>query len=96
MIKPMAVLLPPTRPGCTSARAAGSRSSRLTLRLRPFLDSVTVGKCPWGITLWPDAKTLYSANGPSNSISVVNLADDTVAATIPGGTGPCGVIVLPR
>jgi YVTN family beta-propeller protein len=55
-----------------------------------------VGKRPWGIALSPDAKTLYSANGPSNNISVVNLVDNTVAATIPAGTGPWGVIVLPR
>jgi YVTN family beta-propeller protein len=49
---------------------------------------VTVGKPPWSMALSPDAKTLYSANGPSNDISVVNLADNTVVATIPAGTGP--------
>jgi YVTN family beta-propeller protein len=43
-----------------------------------------------------DMSAVSSANGPSNNISVVNLADNTVAATIPAGTGPWGVIVLPR
>lgn len=52
------------------------------------LGSVTVGKRPWSIAFSPDAKTLYPANGPSNNISVVNLADNTVVATIPAGTGP--------
>ena len=56
---------------------------------------MTVGKRPWSIALSPDAKTLYSANGPSNNISVVHLADNTVVATIPARTEPWGVIVLP-
>jgi DNA-binding beta-propeller fold protein YncE len=41
-----------------------------------ILGSVTVGKRPWGIAFSPDAKTLYSATGPSNNSSVVNLADN--------------------
>ena len=51
---------------------------------------------PWGIALSLDGKTLYSANGPSNDISVVDLATNTVTKKVKAGTGPWGVIVLPR
>ena len=60
------------------------------------LGSVTVGKRPWGIALSPDGKTLYSANGPSNDISVVDLATNTVTGKVKVGSGPWGVVVLPR
>jgi len=57
---------------------------------------VEVGARPWGIALSPDAKTLYSANGPSNDVSVVDLATNTVTKKIKAGKGPWGVLVLPR
>ena len=60
------------------------------------LGSVEVGARPWGIALSLDAKTLYSANGPSNDISVVDLATNTVTKKVKAGTGPWGVIVLAK
>ncbi len=61
-----------------------------------MLGSVEVGARPWGIALSLDAKTLYSANGPSNDISVVDLATNTVTKKVKAGTGPWGVIVLAK
>jgi YVTN family beta-propeller protein len=58
--------------------------------------SVEVGQRPWGIALSPDAKILYSANGPSNDISVVDLTTNAVRQKIKAGTGPWGVLVLER
>ncbi|MGA2963271.1 MAG: hypothetical protein ABSD96_16450, partial [Candidatus Korobacteraceae bacterium] len=58
--------------------------------------SVEVGARPWGIALSPDGKTLYSANGPSNDISIVDLATNTVTKRIKAGAGPWGVVVLER
>jgi len=55
-----------------------------------------VGKRPWGIALSPDGRTLYSANGPSNDVSIVNLATNTVIGKIGVGAGPWGVVVLAR
>jgi YVTN family beta-propeller protein len=57
---------------------------------------VEVGARPWGIALSPDAKTLYSANGPSNDISVVDLATNTVTKKVKVGQSPWGLVVLPR
>jgi YVTN family beta-propeller protein len=55
-----------------------------------------VGARPWGIGLSPDGKTLYSANGPSNDISVVDVATNTVTKKIKAGSSPWGVIALDR
>jgi YVTN family beta-propeller protein len=41
-------------------------------------------------------KTLNSASGPSNDISVVDLATNTVVKKIAAGKGPWGVIALER
>jgi YVTN family beta-propeller protein len=56
--------------------------------------SFEVGRRPWGIALSADGKTLYSANGPSNDVSVVDLATNTVAKRVPVSAGPWGVVVL--
>jgi YVTN family beta-propeller protein len=58
------------------------------------LGSVNVGQRLWSIALSPDAKTLYSANGPSNDMSVVDLPTNTVTKKIPAGSSPGGVIAL--
>ena len=39
-----------------------------------ILASFEVGQRPWGIALSPDEKLLYTANGPSNDVSVVDVA----------------------
>jgi YVTN family beta-propeller protein len=58
--------------------------------------SFEVGDRPWGMALSPDGKTLYTANGPSNDISVVDLATQTVVKKIKVGDSPWGVLVLPQ
>jgi YVTN family beta-propeller protein len=56
--------------------------------------SIEVGDRPWGIGLSPDGKFLYTANGPSNDVSVVDLAANTVVKKIKAGDGPWGILVL--
>ena len=56
--------------------------------------SFEVGQRPWGIALSPDGKTLFTANGPSNDISVVDLATQTVTKKIKSGGSPWGVVTL--
>ncbi len=51
---------------------------------------MAVGKRPWGIALSRDGSKLYSANGPSNDVSVIDLATFTVVKTIPAGKVPVG------
>jgi YVTN family beta-propeller protein len=56
--------------------------------------SFEVGQRPWGLALSTDGKTLYTANGPSNDVSVVDLATNTVTRKVPVSAGPWGIIVL--
>jgi YVTN family beta-propeller protein len=55
--------------------------------------SFEVGQRPWGIAVSVDGKTLYSANGPSNDVSV-DLGTNTVLRKVPAGQSPWGLIVL--
>lgn len=50
-----------------------------------------VGDRPWGIGITPDGRALYTANGPSNDVSVIDVATLTVTARIPCGTSPWGI-----
>jgi len=49
---------------------------------------------PWGIGLSPDAKSLYTANGPSNDVSVIDIASRQVVKKVAFGHGPWGLVVV--
>src|SRR5215831_10785081 len=59
--------------------------------------TIPVGDAPHGIDIPPDGTFAYVANAGSNNISVIDLATNTVAATIPVGTIPLaqGRFILP-
>ena len=56
---------------------------------------IEVGDRPWGITTSRDGKTLFTANGPSNDVSIVDLATRTVKAKVKVGNRPWGVVYVP-
>ena len=60
------------------------------------MGSVEVGDRPWGIGLTEDGSYLYTANGPSNDVSVVDTETLEVVATVPAGERPWGVAVVTR
>jgi YVTN family beta-propeller protein len=55
--------------------------------------TVPVGQRPWGLALNEDGTRLYTANGVSNDVSVVDTQSGAVLATIPVGDGPWGIAV---
>ena len=55
--------------------------------------TVDVGVRPWGIALTSDGRKLYSANGPSNDVTVVDTETMKVLKKIPAGELPWGVVV---
>jgi YVTN family beta-propeller protein len=57
--------------------------------------SIAVGSRPWGVGVSPDGHYLYTANGPSNDVSVVDTVELKVIATIKAGERPWGVAVVP-
>ena len=66
----------------------GQKVFTVDTKTNTVLNSVEVGRRPWGIALSLDDKSLYTANGPSNDVSVVDLATNTVTKKIPAGKGP--------
>ena len=53
-----------------------------------------VGQRPWGIALSPDEKLLFTANGPTNDVSIVDVATQKVLKKVKVGEKPWGVLVL--
>ena len=63
-------------------------------RTYELLNSIKVGTRPWGMALSPDGKFLYTANGPSNDVSVVDLGANTEIARVKAGASPWSVTVV--
>jgi YVTN family beta-propeller protein len=60
-----------------------------------LVTEVPVGTRPWGIALSKDGKRLYTANGPSNDVSIVDTDSLQVIKRIPAGRSPWGVVLGP-
>jgi YVTN family beta-propeller protein len=58
-----------------------------------IIATVPAGKRPWGLALTADGKRLFTANGPSNDVSVIDTDSLKVIATVPAGSVPWGVAV---
>jgi YVTN family beta-propeller protein len=58
------------------------------------MNSIKAGTRPWGIIISPDGKFLYSANGPSNDVSVVDLAAGKEVKRIKAGASPWGIAIV--
>ena len=58
--------------------------------------SIEAGPRPWGIALAADGATLFTANSPSNDVSVVDVVNRQVTKKISVGTGPWGIAVVKR
>ncbi len=54
---------------------------------------IPVGKRPWGIAVTPDGRRLYTVNGVSDDVSVIDTESRKVIATIPVGSRPWGIAV---
>jgi len=59
------------------------------------IDTIPVGKRPWGIALSPDAKRLYTADGRSNQVSVIDTETRKVVASIPVSERPNDLLYIP-
>ncbi len=57
--------------------------------------TLTVGPSPGGVAVNPAGTFAYVVNSGDGTVSVINTADNTVAASIPVGFGPWGVAVSP-
>ena len=55
--------------------------------------TIPVGKRVWGLAMSADGSRLYTTDGVSNQVSVIDTAADEVIAQIPVGKFPWGVAV---
>ena len=60
------------------------------------LEMIPVGTRAWGIALSPDGSRLYTANGASNDVSVIDVKSRKEITRIKAGDGPWGVTIVPN
>lgn len=60
-----------------------------------LVTEIPVGARPWGIALSQDGKHLYTANGSSNDVTIVDTATLQVVKKVPVGKSPWGVVLAP-
>ena len=90
--RPMSVKLDTKRNRLYASTGRGGKIVALDVSGTPRqVGEVKVGARPWGFALTADGKYLYTANGPSNDVSVVDTATLKVIKTIPVGSSPWGV-----
>jgi YVTN family beta-propeller protein len=56
---------------------------------------IPVGDSPSLVAVAPDGKHAYVTNLASNNVSVIDTASGAVAATVPVGSNPVGVGIVP-
>ena len=96
--RPMAVVLDAPRERLYMSTGRGGTVAVLNVAdpgNPKLLAEVPVGTRPWGIALSTDGKRLYTANGPSNDVSIVDTATLKVIQRIPAGRSPWGVVLGP-
>ncbi len=92
--RPMAVKLDSKRNRLYASTGRGGKIVVLDVSGTPKqIGEVKVGTRPWGFALTADGKHLYTANGPSNDVSVVDTATLKVIKTIKVGSSPWGVAI---
>lgn len=97
--RPMAFVLDPARNRLYLSTGRGGTVAVIDTKEAPqavkLIKEVPVGKRPWGIALSADGRYLYTANGPSNDVSVVDTTTLTEIKRIPVGKSPWGVVLGP-
>jgi YVTN family beta-propeller protein len=60
-----------------------------------LLNTIKVGKRPWGIDLSPDGKYLFTANGPSDDVSVIDVMTEKEILRVKSPGSPWGIVTVP-
>ncbi|MFC4313443.1 cytochrome D1 domain-containing protein [Steroidobacter flavus] len=97
--RPMAVILDPPRNRLYLSTGRGGTVAVVDMKGAPqeakLIKEIPVGKRPWGMALSADGHYLYTANGPSNDVSVVDTKTLTEVKRIPVGKSPWGIVLGP-
>lgn len=60
----------------------------------PVTGAVDVGERPWGVALAPDGRFAFTANGPGDNVTIVDVAAMRVVGRVAAGSGPWGVVTI--
>lgn len=95
--RPMAVILDAPRNRLYLSTGRGKTIAVIDVRGKELqlVKEIEVGTRPWGLAMSEDGRFLYSANGPSNDVSVIDTKTLTVVKRIPVGKTPWGVVLGP-
>jgi len=95
--RPMGVIFDATRNRIYVSTGRGGSIAVVSVDgdVAKLIKEVPVGARPWGIALSRDGRRLYSANGPSNDVSIIDAGSLTVLKKVPVGKGPWGVALDP-
>ena len=58
-------------------------------------DFILIGQRPWHMSLSPDGKKIYTANGLTNDMTVVDVQSLKAERSVPVGRLPWGVAIKP-
>ena len=95
-IQPVGVRI--TKDGKTAFVALGpaNRVAVINAETYEVEDYLLVGQRVWQLGFSPDESLIFSTNGVSNDISVIDVAEREVIKTVQVGRLPWGVVVTPE
>lgn len=93
--RPMGILLDAARQRLYVSTGRGGTIAVIGLEGRGarLIREISVGARPWGIALTPNHRLLFTANGSSNDVSIVDTLALQVIKKVPVGSSPWGVVI---
>jgi PQQ-dependent catabolism-associated beta-propeller protein len=95
--KPMGVVFDAAQKRLFVSTGRGGTIAVVSLESGPKLvTEIQVGARPWGIALSHDGKRLYSANGSSNDVTIIDTSTLQVVKKVAVGKSPWGIVLDSR
>jgi YVTN family beta-propeller protein len=93
LLQPVGIALTRDGEGAFVALGPANRVAEIDPKSFTVRRYYLVGQRVWHLALSPDEKRLYTTNGNSGDVSVIDLVNRQVIRSIPTGRAPWGVVV---
>lgn len=94
-IQPVGVVIDQRRRWAYVALGPANRVAVINAQTLTIDDYLLVGQRVWNLAFSPEQKRLYTTNGLSNDLSIIDLTDHKVVKSVAVGRYPWGVAVAP-
>jgi PQQ-dependent catabolism-associated beta-propeller protein len=94
-MQPVGVRILKDRSKAFVALGPANRVAIIDARTYEVLDYILVGQRVWQLALSPDEKRLFSSNGVSNDITMIDVEGERARKSIPTGSYPWGIAIKP-